>query len=295
VPIELVDRHPQSRSTISAGVLSGCDQPALSLQFARYMAAPKKGELAFERAHYQGAQGDPWDARPKIVLYSGGVNRLAIEQTLQEFQTREGCEIVTTFQGCGSLVSMMKTGQMPDAYFACDVSFLNDVQTEFDEPVVISRTDMVMLVQFGNPRNIQSLGDLAQEGIRVGMADEQLTALGRLTEKLFRKAGVYDEIVKNRRATTPTADLLVTQMTTVDKLDAVVVYRANCQYVGDKAVIVEIDHPAAHAIQPFAIYQRTKYSQLTQRLLEAMGTSGSRQRFERSGFTWQQPFKSTDK
>lgn len=287
VPIKFIDQHALSGSTISAGVLSCCEQPTLALRFARYLAAPEKGQPAFEKEHYEPADGDPWAARPKIVLYSGGVNRRAISETLQEFQTREGCEIVTTFQGCGSLVTMMKAGQMPDAYFACDASFLNDVRTEFDDPVIISRTDMVMLVQAGNPKNIQSLSDLAKEGIRVGMADEQLTALGSLTEKLFREAGVHDEIIKNRRATTPTADLLVTQLTTVDKLDAVIVYRANCQFVGDKATIVEIDHPAAHAVQPFAIYQQTKYPQLTQRLLEAIGTTASRARFEQSGFSWQ--------
>lgn len=287
VPIELLDTHPASGSEISVGVLSMCQQPTLALQFARFMAAPAKGQPIFEQFDYQGAQGDPWALTPQIVLYSGGVNRLAIEKTLDEFKAREGCEIVSTFQGCGSLVTMMKAGQMPDAYFACDASFLTDVRTDFGDPVVISRTDMVMLVSAGNPKNIQSLADLAKDGIRVGMADEQLTALGRLTAELLRQAGVYDDVIKNRRATTPTADLLVTQMTTVDKLDAVIVYRANCQYVGEKATIVEIDHQAAHAVQPFAIHQRTKFPQLTERLLEAIGTSASRARFEQSGFSWQ--------
>ena len=257
------------------------------MRFARYIAAPDKGQLSFAERHYATVDGDAWAATPKLSLFSGGVNRTAIAETVAEFQRREGCEITTTYLGCGTLVAMMQAGEMPDAYFACDVSFVDQVSSKFGQPVTLSATDMVMLVKQGNPKEIQSLEDLGRDGIRVGLADEQLSALGRLSVDLLKSAGVYDAVVKNRRATTPTADLLVAQLTTVDKLDAAIVYRANCNKIGNSAEIVDIDVSTAKAFQPLAIQVDTKYPQLSARLMQAMVSSRSRARFEESGFDWE--------
>lgn len=96
-------------------------------------------------------EGDAWVEVPKAVLFSGGVNRLAIEDTIQRFERREGARVTRVYNGCGILVSQMKAGQHPDAYFACDVSFLPPVKDLFLEPLNVSETDIVLLVAKGNP------------------------------------------------------------------------------------------------------------------------------------------------
>jgi ABC-type molybdate transport system substrate-binding protein len=286
VEVDELTQHPGSSSTISVGVLSFSERPTAALRFARFLAAPMKGQPIFKEFHYETVAGDAWTVKPKLVFFSGGVNRLAVEETLKEFQEREGCEIVTTFQGCGSLVTMIRAGEKPDAYFACDASFVDQVADDFAPATDVSQTDMIMLVKPGNPKNIRTLADLGRADVIVGIADEQLTALGSLTMQLLQDAGVYDAVLKNRRATTPTADLLVTQLTTVAKLDAAIVYRANCNSIGDRGEIVSIDHPAAHATQPLAIHRNTAYPQMAERLMMEIGSARSRKRFEATGFTW---------
>ena len=80
--------------------------------------------------------------------------------------------------------------------------------------------------------------------------------------------------------------MLVTQFIESDKLDAVIVYRANCNFIGDKAEIISIEHPRAKARQPFAIYQNAAYPQLTARLRDAIASTKSKSRFEAKGFRW---------
>ncbi|MFV2067396.1 MAG: substrate-binding domain-containing protein [Pirellulales bacterium] len=274
-------------STITAGLLTGTADPAAALRFARYLASPEKGQPVFTRHHYQPLPGDPWAVEPEITLYSGGVNRMAIEETVRAFEKREGCMISVTFNGCGILVAQMKAGQQPDAYLACDVSFVQQVRDQFRDVVInVSQTDLVILVRPGNPKNIHSLADLGRDGLRVGLADERLSALGSLTKNLLEEVGLYDQVVRNRRTTSPTADFLVTQLTTSGQLDAVVVYQANCAHVGGQGEIVRIDHPHAHAIQPFAIHRKSRYPQLTGRFLKALTSDASRARFESVGFRW---------
>ena len=273
-------------ATIHAGVLTSCAQPAAALRFARYLAAPEKGQVEFARHHYERVDGDPWAPTPTIQLLAGGVTRLAIQDTLRDFQRREGCRVTVVHAGCGTLVAMMQAGERPDAYLACDVSFVPPVRDLFLETTDLSRTDMVILVRPGNPKHIAALADLAAPGIEVGLADEHLTALGALARRLLEEVGVYEAVLANRRATTPTADLLVTQLIAGDPLDAVVVYEANCTNIGDQAEIVRIDHPLARAIQPFTISRQTQHPQLARRLLEALTAANSQQRFESAGFHW---------
>ncbi|REJ95897.1 MAG: hypothetical protein DWQ35_05490 [Planctomycetota bacterium] len=273
-------------STISAAVLADAANPTGALRFARYLAAPDKGQASFRELHYETVAGDPWAEVPEVVLYSGSVNRPAIAETIVEFEAREGCRVIPTYDGCGALVATMRAGQKPDAYFACDISFMAMVEDEFDEKLDLSNTEMVILVRKGNPRNIRSLEDLAGDDMAVGLADEKLSALGRLTVNLLDEHGLREPVVKNRKASSPSAHYLVIQMAQSEKLDAAIVYRANCAEVREQLDIVAIDHPRANAKQPFAVHHEAQYPQLTQRLRDALTSEESRARFENSGFRW---------
>jgi len=270
---------------ISIGVLSFSQQPTSALRFARYLGAPDKGLQEFSRLGYQPVAGDAWAERPEAVLFSGGVNRLAIEETIQRFEQREGVSVTRVFNGCGILVSQMKSGQHPDAYFACDISFMPPVRDLFLDPLNVSETDLVLVVAQGNPLAIRSLADLPRPGLRVGVANPEQSALGALTERLLKELGLLEGVTPNLKVQTPTADLLVNQMRT-GSLDAVIVYEVNASQVRDRLTVVPIQHAAAKAIQPYAIGKNSKHRLLMERLRAAICSDASRQRYESLGFHW---------
>ena len=63
----------------TAAVLDACGQPSEAMRFARYLSAPEKGAKVFEKHGFKAVPGDQWALRPDLILYSGGVNRPAIE------------------------------------------------------------------------------------------------------------------------------------------------------------------------------------------------------------------------
>ncbi len=270
---------------ITLGILKSCKNPAAALRFARYLAASDRGLLKFAELGYEPVDGDVWDEQPEIVLFSGGVNRLAIQDTIAAFEKREGATVTTNYNGCGILVGMMKGGRRPDAYFACDPSFMIQVQDLFLDATTISETDMVILTRKGNPYEISSLQDLADNDIKLGVANPQQSALGALTERLLQAIDMklYDGVMKNVRAQTPTADLLVGQVV-AGALDAAIVYEANTANVRDKDEVVRIDHAMAKAVQPFAIGKQSQKKYLTARLLAAIRSAEGRKRFTDVGF-----------
>lgn len=270
---------------VSIGVLTSTEQPTAALRFARYLAASDRGLEEFSRAGYQVVAGDAWAERPEVVLFSGGVNRVAIEDTLRQFEEREGARVTRVYNGCGILVSQMKAGQHPDAYFACDTSFMREVTNLFQMPTNVSQTQIVLLLPKGNPKNIQSLADLAAPGLKLGVANEAQSALGALTARLLNAQNLFDPVMANVRVQTPTADLLVNQMRT-GSLDAVVVYSANTSQVKDLFTIVPVTGAGATAIQPYAVGRNSQHRYLMDRLFATLRSTASRERFETNGFQW---------
>ena len=45
--------------------------------------------------------------------------------------------ITPVYNGCGILVSQMKAGEKPDAYFSCDTKFMDMVQERFLESTTV--------------------------------------------------------------------------------------------------------------------------------------------------------------
>ena len=280
----------EGEARIMIGVLASSKQPTAALQFARYLTSRDQGLEVFREHGYIAVEGDEWDIEPRLTVYSGGVNRIAIEDTLDRFKRREGVQIDVIYNGCGILCTQMKAlrrgdhkGAFPDAYFSCDVSFMEQVSDLFLDPVNISETDMVIITTPGNTHEIHRLEDLAAAEIKLGVANPDESALGALTRRLLRELDIEESIQKNVRTQTPTADLLVNQVK-LRALDAAIVYRANTSQVIGDVEVIDIDHPLALAVQPYAAARDTNHRNTVERLLAAIRRS--RPNFEAAGFRY---------
>ncbi|MBG86444.1 MAG: molybdate ABC transporter substrate-binding protein [Verrucomicrobiales bacterium] len=283
---------------VSATILTASSNPTAALKFARYLAAPERGGEAFKEFGFEYLEGDTWAEKPEMLLYSGGVNRPAIEELLREFATREGVDINTVFNGCGILCASMEAMQddekFPDAYYACDICFVPPVAEQFTESVMLTETEIGIVVQKGNPKKINTLADLARPGLKVGLCNAKQSTLGYMTQGMLESSALYTAIRTNVAVEVPTADFLVNQMR-VGTLDAAIVYRVNYQLQEDHLDFHKINHKGAQAVQPFSVRDKSRNRQLAKRLLEFL--LKNKVQFEKSGFSWrgdEAPVKSKD-
>ena len=250
-----------STSNVSIGILSKSEQATMALHFSRWISSPERGAPVFRKHGFAAEGGDRWTERPELVFYSGSVNRPAIEKALQIFSDREGVSIATSFNGCGilcadmlSLAERSKTMpdiRVPDGYYACDICFIEPVQHLYPEAVIMTETDIVIAVPKGNPKNIQSLYDLAQPELRLGISNAEQATLGFMTKRLFAQTNLTDAVRPNVKLENPQADFLINHLAT-GSLDAAIVYAVN---VGEHIKyfdLIPIDHAGALAVQPFA-------------------------------------------
>ncbi len=275
-------------SRVSAAVLRSAPHPAAVLHFLRFVAARDKGLLEFAKAGYKTEEGDAWSDAPEIKLFAGAMLRPAIDKTVDEFQAREGVTVTRVYNGCGILVAQMKAAQggaFPDAYFACDKSFMTDVADLFVDAEDVSQNQLVILVPKGNPNAITQLKDLGKPNLRIGIGHEKKCALGALTTTTFKTLGVYDSVMKNVKVESATGDLLINQLKT-GSLDAVIAYVSNAASSADQLDAIRLDIPCAIAVQPMAQAKDSRNKRLVQRLMATLRSAESRARFEEQGFVW---------
>ncbi|MFZ5830180.1 MAG: substrate-binding domain-containing protein [Planctomycetota bacterium] len=277
------------------------ERATAALQFARYLTARDKGELRFAESQYEAIpDADLWAERPEIVFMSGAMLKPGIEQTIKDFEDREGVKINTTYNGCGILVSQMRTMRaagdqehFPDAYFSCDTSFMSMVQPFFAKPVTISQNEIVMIVAKGNPKGIRSLSDLENPELKVGLGHPENSALGALTDLMFKRLGLHEKIYaegwRDHIVYSDAGHDLVNKALT-GALDIAVVYRSNASATPEnlqKSIdIVEIGAEEALATQPFAVGVDSNHKYLMQRFLRAITAQTTADRFRAMGFRW---------
>ncbi|HYE20281.1 MAG TPA: molybdate ABC transporter substrate-binding protein [Tepidisphaeraceae bacterium] len=279
---ELADRV----TTVGVGVLRSTSDPTAALHFLRYLSSADKGRPHFADAGFAAApEADRWAESPRLTLYAGAMLRPAIDDTVTAFERREGVRVDRVYNGCGILVGQMKVGQRPDAYFACDQSFMTQVKDLFPSPADVSINQLVILVPKANPFGIKTLRDLAKPGLRLGVGHEKQCALGALTEKSLKQSGLYRNVRANVVVESPTGDLLVNQLLT-KSLDAVVAYVSNATGHADELTALKIDLPCALATQPLAVSKDSAHRQLAGRLMANLRSAESRDRFEAWGFRW---------
>jgi molybdenum ABC transporter molybdate-binding protein len=275
-------------ATVSACVVRASRQPTAALHFARYLAARDRGLVEFARAGFAVVDGDRWAETPELHLLAGAMLRPAIEETITAFEEREGVKVTRVYNGCGILVAQMRAGRPPDAFFACDKEFMGQVRDLFGPATTVSGNQLVILVHKGNPHGIQRLKDLGKPGLRVGVGHEKQCAMGLLTQQTLKEDKADKTVMKNVKVQSPTGDMLVNQMRT-GSLDAAIAYISNAAGSADVLEAVPIDIPCAFAEQPFAVAKLSDFPHLTSRLLDAIRSAESRERFEAFGFTWKGP------
>ena len=276
------------RSAVVVSVLRSSDQPTAALRFARYLTAADRGLATFEKLGYEVTEGDEWSIRPEMTFFCGAVNRRAVETIVRRFSEREGVVVNTVYNGCGILTAQMRgvlsrhdaTG-FPDTYMACDRYYLDSVREWFQDDHDISDTEVVMVVAKGNPKQIESISDLAAADVRVTVGQPEQCTIGVLTRKVLKAAGVEDEVMSRVVQETTSSALLIPTVVT-GAADVTFAYATDAKSESNRIDVVRLDFAEARAVQPFAVARSSRHKQLGRRLLSTI--RASRSEFEEAGF-----------
>ena len=290
------DPLDEFKSDIAIGVIARSKAPTDCLRFARYLTAPETGKMDFTKLGFSFIEGDTWKEIPEIHLYCGSMFTPVLETAVRSFATREGVNIYPRWEGCGKLVASMESIEddelFPDAYLACDESFLEQVRDRFEKPTTVSHNQIVMAARVDLDTRIEHPRDLLNRDLRIGLCDPDQSALGRLTQTLLSNEpyqGLYDQLDDVAAVTVDVGPTLMSQLI-AGGLDVAFVYRSNVMASAEfhQIQIIEIANHGGRAIatQPWAISKTTQHSDLMERLFDWINRAEMQKRFRDNGFEW---------
>lgn len=242
---------------ILAGLLIGCDRNSSQRQ-----AAGKK----------------------ELMLYCGAGIRPPVAELAQIFSREHGVKVVTDYAGCEVLISKITLRRQGDLYMPGDKYYVDQAAAKgmiLAQKVVCYFVPVIM-VQKGNPRNIQTLSDLTKPGIKLGLGDERACAIGRISQKIFEKNHIPPSALeKNLAFRSLTVNELGLQIE-AGSLDAVIVWDAIAQYYPETAQQIPIP-PAQNVISTvdIAILRFTENQELAKKFVDFVCSEPGRAVFKK--------------
>lgn len=159
-----------------------------------------------------------------LLIFCGAGMKDPFEKIAELFEETTGCEMHVTYGNAAQSHTQINKSQEGDFFIAG-----SDQEVKPVEEFVLSSKDLVehipvLVVENGNPKEINGPLDLAKEGVRFIMGDPEATPIGKIANKMisdFELEGKIDII-----ANTATAPAIV-QALEVGEADVGLVWKEN--------------------------------------------------------------------
>ncbi len=149
-----------------------------------------------------GCQGQTaLDQDKEIMVFAGAASKPPLDEAARAFEKRTGLKVFITYGGSGSVLSQMILSKTGDVYIPGSPDYL--VKSEREKVTDPASTKIIaylvpsMVVQPGNPMNIQDIADLAKPGVRIGIGNPDTVCLGLYSVELLEYNNLLAEVYKN--------------------------------------------------------------------------------------------------
>ncbi len=227
----------------------------------------------------------------EITAFCGSASKPAMEEAAQAFEQETGIKVYLNFSGSGTMLSQLKIAREGDLYIPGSPDYM--VMAERDGIVypdsvkIIAYLVPAILVQHGNPKNIQSLCNLAKPGIEVGIGDPATVCVGLYAYEILEYNGLVDDvkeagtIVTYAESCSKTASFIA-----LKSVDAILGWRVFSYWNPDTidVIFLKSDQIPRLSYVPGAISTFTKDRESAQRFLDFLVSPEGQQIFSKWGY-----------
>ncbi len=145
---------------------------------------------------------NPWRASGRgepLMVHCAAVMAAPMEAIAAAYEKETGVRVQLQFGGSGTLMSGIKVSGQGDLFFAADQSYLEMAREDglIVEAAELVRLTPVLAVAKGNPKGIAGVDALANEGIRVSMANPDAASIGRVIKEVLVERGMWSAVEAN--------------------------------------------------------------------------------------------------
>ena len=212
------------------------------------------------------ATSSPTGAGGQITVLAAASLTEAFTQIANDFQTANpGTKVNLSFGGSDALAAQIDQGSPTDVFASASPKWMDDV--EQNGPGVTNRQDfaknrLVVIVPADNPAGIQSINDLANDGVELVLAAEDVP-VGTYARQALDNAGIADKAEANVVSNEDDVKAVV-QKVALGEADSGIVYQTDVtDAVKDKVTAIPIaDDVNVIATYPIAVIQNAPNASL---------------------------------
>jgi molybdate transport system substrate-binding protein len=151
-----------------------------------------------------------------ILVYAGAGLKAPLDEISPLFTEKTGIAVQYNYGGAGTLVSQMNLTKKGDVFMPGSTVEFKTAKSQglVNQSTLVAYHVPVIAVQKGNPKNIKTLADFAQPGLKVALGDANATAIGKAGAKMFAALNISAAVEKNVVSRTPTINELTVIMQT---------------------------------------------------------------------------------
>jgi molybdate transport system substrate-binding protein len=140
-------------------------------------------------------------AGKELAVFAGSASKPPLDAVAKAFENQTGVKVYVTYGGSGTVLSQMELSKTGDIYMPGSPDYLakaeKDGVTDPSTTKIVAYLIPSICVQNGNPKNIQSLSDLARPGITVGIGNPNAVCVGLYAVEILDNNHLLGDVYKN--------------------------------------------------------------------------------------------------
>lgn len=238
----------------------------------------------------------PTGEPPTLVILAGSASKPPLDELARSFESQHGAKVEVAYGGSGTVLSQMILARTGDLYIPGSQDFMDTAESKsaVDPSTrrIIAYLLPVIAVPKGNPKNIQTLEDLARPGLRVGIGNPKSVCLGLFAMEIFEKAGVTAKVTPNIVVQTKSCDDTATVLA-LGQVDAVIGWDVFDDWQPDKITVIPLpkDQVVKTANIPVAMSVYVKNRSLAQEFITYVTGPEGKLVFAKNGYLVEDPIR----
>ncbi|MFA5414079.1 MAG: molybdate ABC transporter substrate-binding protein [Methanoregula sp.] len=219
-----------------------------------------------------------------ILVYAGAGLKSPMQEIGQLFTQKYKIDVQYNYGGSGTLISQMNLTKKGDVFITGSTVEFSIAKSQglANTSQLIGYHVPVIAVQKGNPKNITTIQDFAQPGLKVALGDATATAIGKAGTKMFQKYNITSAVEKNVVTRTPTINELTIIMNT-GQADAALLTLDQIDPAKIDAISIPVRDNVV-LIVPIGLTSFTKNPENAQKFVDFVASDEGKAIFAKHGF-----------